>query len=152
MVENLNILLETITLSGNVLESLSNDIGTRCLKPETIEKCKEINNLAIANEKWPVVAFDNEDNVHMSVFTSKVHYNAKLKRFAVTYNKTDKTLDYGYFRRYIICVKKAMSIWFLEKTHVITYPDLGNASPEVIKYVTMKLKMKMRNVTQVILQ
>ena len=40
MVENLNMLLETIMLSGNVLESLSNcnDIGTRCLKPETTEK------------------------------------------------------------------------------------------------------------------
>ena len=135
MVENLNILLETIMLSGNVLESLSNDIGTRCLKPEIIEKCKEINNLGIANEKWSVVAFDNKGNVHMSTFTSKVRYNAKLKRFAVTYNKTDKTLDYGYFRRNIICVNKAMSIWFLEKTHVITYPNLGNASPEVIKKV-----------------
>ena len=58
-------------LSKSVLESSSNDsdIGTKCLKPETIEKCKEINNLAIGNEKWAVVAFDNEDNVHMSVFT-----------------------------------------------------------------------------------
>ena len=52
MVENLNTLFpETIMLSENVLESFSNDsgIGTRCLKPETIEKCEEINNLAIAN-------------------------------------------------------------------------------------------------------
>ena len=52
MVENLNTLFpETIILSENVLESFSNDsgIGKRCLKPETIEKCKEINNLAIAN-------------------------------------------------------------------------------------------------------
>ena len=91
MVGNLNTLFpETIMLSENVLESLSSgsDIGTRYLKPETIEKCKEINNLAIANEKWPVVAFDNEGNVHRSVFTSKVHQNAGLKRFAVTYNKT----------------------------------------------------------------
>ena len=40
-------------LSENVLQSLSNgsDIWTRCLKPEAIEKCKETNNLAIANEK-----------------------------------------------------------------------------------------------------
>ena len=87
MVKNLNTLFpEAIMLSENVLESLSNgsDTGTRCLKPETTEKCKEINNLAIANEKWPLVAFDNEDNVHMSVFTSKVQYNAKLKWFPVT--------------------------------------------------------------------
>ena len=70
----------TITPSENVLESLSNGsgIGTRCLKPETIEKSKDINNFVIANEKWLVVAFDNDENVHMSVFTSKVHYNAKL--------------------------------------------------------------------------
>ena len=74
--ENLNTLFpETIMLSENVLESLSNgsEIGTRCLKPEKIEKCRQINNLAIASEKWPVIAFDNEDNVHMSVFTSKIH-------------------------------------------------------------------------------
>ena len=138
MVKNLNTLFpETIVLSENVLEPLSNgsDIGTRSLKPETIEKCKEINKLAIANEKWPVVAFDNEDNVYMSVFTSKVHYNAKLKRFAVTYNRTDKTLDCGYCTRKIICVHKAMSIWFLEQTHVISHPDLGNASFEETKKV-----------------
>ena len=71
----------------------------------------------------------------MSVFTSKTHYNAKLKRFTVTYNKIDKTLDYGCFTRKIICSHKAMSIWFLEQTHVITHPDLGNASPEVTKKV-----------------
>ena len=93
MVENLNTLFpETIMLSKNVLESLSNgsDIWTRCLKPETIERCKEINNLAIANEKWPIVAFDNEEKVHISVFTSKIHYNVKHKRFAVNYNKIGK--------------------------------------------------------------
>ena len=52
MVKNLNNLFpEIIMLSENVLESLSNgiDIGTRCLKPEAIEKCKETNSLAIAN-------------------------------------------------------------------------------------------------------
>ena len=96
MVENLNTLFpETIMLSENMLESLSSgsDIETRYLKPEKIEKCKEINNLTTANEKWSVVASDDEGIVHMSVFTSNVHHNARLKRFAVTYNKTDKTLD-----------------------------------------------------------
>ena len=54
MVQALNILFpETTMLSDNMLEPLSNDsdIETRCLKPETIEKCKEINNLAMANKK-----------------------------------------------------------------------------------------------------
>ena len=58
IVENLNTLFpKTIMLSENVLESLSNDsdIGARYLKPETIKKCKEINNLATANEKRPAV-------------------------------------------------------------------------------------------------
>ena len=57
MVENLNTLFpETIMLSKNVLEFLSNgsDSGTSCLKPETIEKCKEINNLAIANGPFSI--------------------------------------------------------------------------------------------------
>ena len=71
----------------------------------------------------------------MPVFTSKVHYNAKLKRFAVIYNRTEKTLDCGCCTQKIICVRKAMSIWFLEQTHVITHSDLGNASPEVTKKV-----------------
>ena len=107
-----------------MLESLSNDIdiGTRCFKPEPIEKCKETNNLAIANEKWPVVAFDDESYVHMSVFTSKVHHDAKLRCFVVTYNKIDKALDCGCCTRKIMCVHKAMSIWFLEQIHVIIHP------------------------------
>ena len=86
-VKNLNTLFpETIMISEDVLESLSNGTGveTRCLKPERIEKCKENNKLSIANEKWPFVACDNEDNAQTLVFTSKVHSNAKLKRFAVT--------------------------------------------------------------------
>ena len=94
---------------------------------------KLINNLAIANEKQPVVAFDNEGNLHMSVFISKVHYNAKLKRFIVSYNTTYKTLNCGCGTRKIVCIHKAMSIWFLEQTHVITQPDLGNTSPELTK-------------------
>ena len=28
-----------------------------------------------------------------------------------------------------------MSIWFLEQTHVITHPNIGNASPEIMKKV-----------------
>ena len=54
MVKNLNFLFpETITVSENMLESLSNSsgIGRRCWKPEIIRKLIEINNLAIANEK-----------------------------------------------------------------------------------------------------
>ena len=84
----------------------------------------------------------------MSVFTSKVHHNAKLKRFAVTYNKTDKTLDCG-------CCTRKMSTWFLEQTHVISHLDLGNPSPEETKkvcYDETKKENEMKNVTQVILQ
>ena len=71
----------------------------------------------------------------MSVFTSKVHYNAKLKRFPVIHNKTDKTLECGCRTRKIICVHRAMSIWFSEQIHVITHPGLGNASLEVAENV-----------------
>ena len=87
----------------------------------------------------------------MSVFTSKVHYNAKLKRFVVSYNKTDKILNCGCCTRKIVCVQKAMFIWFLEQTHVITHLDLGSASPQVtkkeknIKEKNIKDKAKIKN-------
>ena len=58
----------------------------------------------------------------MSVFTSKVHHDAKLMCFVVTYNKIDKALDCGCCTRKIMCVHKAMSIWFLEQIHVIIHP------------------------------
>ena len=73
--------------------------------------------------------------MHMSVFTSKVHYNTKLKSFAVTYNKTDKTLYCSSCTRKIICVHKALFIWFLEQTQVISHPYLGNACPQETKKV-----------------
>ena len=71
----------------------------------------------------------------MSVFTSKVHYSAKLKPFAVICNKTDKTLDCSCRTRKIMCVHKAMSIWFPDQTLIISHPDLGNASPEETKKI-----------------
>ena len=82
----------------------------------------------------------------MSVFTSKVHYNAKLKRFVVSYNKTDNILNCGCCTRKIVCVQKAMFIWFLEQTHVITHLDLGSASPQVTKKEkNIKDKAKIKN-------
>ena len=53
----------------------------------------------------------------------------------MTYNKTGKTLDCGCCMRKIICEHKAMSIWFLEQTQVISHPDLGKPSPEETKKV-----------------
>ena len=66
--------------------------------------------------------------------TSQLHLTSyKAKLLHCNYNKTKKT--FGCCTRKIIWVHKAMSIWFLEQTLVITHPDLGNASPEVTKKV-----------------
>ena len=82
-------------LNETVLETLGEDnsTGLKCLKEETIVKCKQLNNLSKASGKIPVAAFDNDEYIHISAFTSKVHNSARLKRFIVTYHKSEKTLD-----------------------------------------------------------
>ena len=96
MVDGLNTYFpEHVLLNETVLETLGEDNGTglKCLKEETIVKCKQLNNLSKASGKIPVASFDNDEYIHMSVFTSKVHYSARLKRFIVTYHKFEKTLE-----------------------------------------------------------
>ena len=96
MVDGLNTYFpEHVPLNETMLETLGEDNGTglKCLKEETIVKCKQLNNLSKASGKIPVASFDNDEYIHMSVFTSKVHYSATLKRFIVTYDKFEKILD-----------------------------------------------------------
>ena len=95
MVDGLNTYFpEHVLLNATVLKTLGEDNGTglKCLKEETISKCKQLNNLSKAFGKIPVAAFNNDDYIHMSVFTSKVHYNARLKRFIVTFTNLKRHL------------------------------------------------------------
>ena len=103
-----------VLLNEAVLEILGegNGTGFKCLKDETIVKCKQLNNLSRASSKIPVTAFDNDEYIHMSVFTSKVHCSARLKRFIVTYHKFGKTLDCQCCSRKITCIHKGMAIWY----------------------------------------
>ena len=96
MVDGLNTYFpERVLLNETVLETLGEDNGTelKCLKEKTIAKCRELNNFSNAFGKIPVAAFDNDNYIYMPVFTSKVHYSARLKLFIVTYHKFEKTLD-----------------------------------------------------------
>ena len=57
----------------------------------------------------------------MSVFTSKVHYSARLKRFIVTYHKFENTLlDCQCCSRKITCIHKGMAIWYLTQCNMIS--------------------------------
>ena len=68
MVDGLNTYFpEHVLLNETVLETLGEDNGTelKCLKEETIAKCKQLNNLSKASGKIPVAAFDNDEYIHM---------------------------------------------------------------------------------------
>ena len=82
----------------------------RTMVKETRAKCKQLNNLSKASSTISVAAFDNDEYIHMSIFTSKVHYSDRLKRFIATCHKSEKTLDYQCCSRKITCVQKGMKI------------------------------------------
>ena len=133
MVDGLNTYFpEHVLLNETMLETLGEDNGTglKCLKEETIVKCKQLNNLSKASGKIPVAAFDNDEYIHISVFTSKVHYSARLKRFIVTYHKFEKTLDCQCCSRKITCIHKGMAIWYLTPCNMIIGNPLHEFSEE----------------------
>ena len=82
----------------------------RIMVKETTAKCKQLNSLSKASSEIPVAAFDNDEYIHMSVFTSKVHYSDRLKRFIATCHKSEKTLDCQCCSRKITFVQKGMKI------------------------------------------
>ena len=80
---------EPVLLSDNIIY----EIGV--LKYETIVKCKELNEKASLRNKNAVVCFDDGQYKHLSVISNKIHYNAKLGQFIVSYNQKYGTLDCG---------------------------------------------------------
>ena len=107
-----------VVLDENVLYSMASnrEDGECILKDATITLCCELNSLAVANECVPVVPFENNRFLHLSVFSDKVHYKANLRRFVVSYDTESGTLDCGCCVRKTSCVHKAMSLWFLKQT------------------------------------
>ena len=113
---------EPVLLSNNIID----EIGV--LKYETIVKCKELNEKASLRNKNAVVCFDDGQYKHLSVISNKIHYNAKLTRFIVSYNQKSGTLDCGCCSRKQTCVHKAMPIWFLQQNKMLTELNFKNSN------------------------
>ena len=113
---------ESVLPSDNIIY----EIGV--LKSQTIVKCKELNGKASLRNKNAVVCFDDGQYKHLSVISNKIHYNAKLGRFIVSYNQKSGTLDCGCCSRKQTCVHKAMSIWFLQQNEMLTELNFKNSN------------------------
>ena len=113
---------EPVLLSDNIID----EIGV--LKYKTIVKCKQLNEKASLRNKNAIVCFDDGQYKHLSVLSHKIHYNAKLGRFIVSYNQKSGTLDCGCCSRKQTCVHKAMSIWFLQQNEMLTELNFKNSN------------------------
>ena len=113
---------DPVLLSDNIID----EIGV--LKYETIVKCKELYEKASLRNKNAVVCFDDGQYKHLSVISNKIHYNAKVGRFIVSYNQKSGTLDCGCCSRKQTCVHKAMPIWFLQQNEMLTELNFKNSN------------------------
>ena len=113
---------DPVFLSDNIIDEI------RVLKYETIVKCKELYEKASLRNKNAVVCFDDGQYKHLSVISNKIHYNAKLRRFIVSYNQKSGTLDCGCCSRKQTCVHKAMPIWFLQQNEMLTELNFKNSN------------------------
>ena len=75
-------------------------------------------------DKNPLPVFEDGNVKHFSIFSEKIHCNAKLSRFAVSYNSKLGTLDCGCCLRKVTCTHKAMCIWYLSQYEKLTNKDL----------------------------
>ena len=94
------------------------------MKQETVEKSKVLNKLAMEKDKSLLSAFEDGNVKHFSIFSEKIHYNAKLSHFAVSYYSKLGTLDCGCCLRKVTCTHKAMCIWYLSQYEKLTNKDL----------------------------
>ena len=106
-------------------DDITDEIGV--LKYEAIVPCKELNETASLRNKNPVVCFNDGQYKHLSVISNKIHYNAKLGQFIVSYNQKSGTLDCGCYSRKQNCVHKAMSIWFVQQNEMLNEVNFKNS-------------------------
>ena len=88
-------------------------------------------------DKSPLPVFEDGKVKHFSIFSEKIHYNAKLSRFAVSYNSKLGTLDCGCCLRKVTCTHNAMCIWYLSQYEKLTNKDLP-----VSKRIHLNFKIK----------
>ena len=113
---------EKTILHDDVIDSISEN--KYIFKQKAVEKCKALNKLAIKKDKNPLAVFEDGNVKHFLVFSEKIHYNAKLSRFVVSYNPKLGTLDCGCCLRKVTCTHKAMCIWYLSRYEKLPNKDL----------------------------
>jgi len=111
-----------VNLTSNDIESCANnEISeiSHVLKEDTIQKCKSLINSVTASSHNSIVPWIFPNYIHLSVFSDKRHYNARLNRFVVNYCKVSGQFDCGCCTRKVICVHKAISLCFLLKENLL---------------------------------
>ena len=84
-------------------------------------------------KKNPLAVFEDGNVKRFLVFSEKIHYNAKLSHFVLSYNPKLDTLGCGCCLRKVTCTHKAMCIWYLsqyEKLAKKDFPGLKENTPE----------------------
>ena len=103
----------------------------KIIKPETAEKCIEILSQASSVSSKPIVKWVFPNYIHLSVFSDKVHYNAKLGRFVVIYNRENGQFDCGCCQRNVICKHKALALFYLKICRLLTENIRNTSSSEI---------------------
>ena len=67
---------------------------------------KALNKLAMEKDKNPLAVSEYGNVKHFSVFSEKIHYNAKLSQFVVSYSPKLGTLDCAWCLRKVTCTHK----------------------------------------------
>ena len=101
---------------------------------ETVEKCKALNKLATEKDKNSLAVFENGNVKYFSVFSEKIHHNANLSRFVVSYNPKLGTLDCVCCLRKVICTNKAMCIWYLSQYERLANKDLPDLKENTTEF------------------
>ena len=71
---------------------------------------------------------------HFLVFSKKIHYNAKLSRFVVSYSPKLGTSDCDYCLRKVTCTHKAVCIWYLSQYEVLANKDLLSIKENALEF------------------
>ena len=114
-------------LDEDTLNELSASNKFRLLKPETVENCLRQHEMAIQNDSPPVVEWEEDNHIHLSVYDGSKHKFFPVRtRCIVTYNKSKQQLDCRCGLNRCFCLHKAMAVWYLYQTERVGNPiDVG---------------------------
>ena len=101
-------------------EAVNSVTVSSTLKEEKVEECVNLLHAANSVSKPVLVPWIFPKYIHMSVFATKKHYNARLGRFVVNYNRSSGQFDCGCTRRSYVCVHKALALCYLSIDNLLS--------------------------------